>query len=93
MPCIVVYFTGMNALLKVFEMLLISFLARRHYRRDQQEWFKFEEDDDDETCDPGVLENGPDMSRSEAPEAEPEDSKSITLSSNHNPSYGTITEK
>ena len=83
----------MNALLKVFEMLLVSFMARRHYRKDQQEWFKYDEDEDDETSDPGVLENGPDMSRSEGHESGAEASKSISLSSNHNPSYGTITEK
>ena len=84
----------MNALLKVFEMLLISLLARRHYRKDQQEWFKYDEDDD-EPCDPGVLDNGPEISRSDRDEVvQDQISKSISLTSNNqSPSYGTITEK
>ena len=72
----------MNGLLKVFEMLLVSLMARRHYRKDQQEWFKYDEDEvDPEAYDSGALDSGPEMSRS------------ISKDSNRETNYGTITEQ
>ena len=72
----------MNGLLKVFEMLLVALLARRHYRKDQQEWFKYDEDEDDpQTCNSDALDSGPEMSRT------------ISQASNQETNYGAITKQ